>query len=55
MPADDIRRIAREFAAADGAAAYGRVGVSTHAFGTVCQWAVQLLNLLTGNLDRAAG
>ena len=55
IPAEEIRRITREFAAADGAAAYGRVGVSTHAFGTVCQWAVQLLNLLTGNLDRAGG
>jgi len=55
VPAEDIRRIAREFAAADGAVAYGRVGVSTHAFGTVCQWAVQLLNLLTGNLDRVGG
>jgi anaerobic selenocysteine-containing dehydrogenase len=53
--AEEIRRLTRDFAAADGAAAYGRVGVSTHAFGTVCQWAVQLLNLLTGNLDRAGG
>jgi anaerobic selenocysteine-containing dehydrogenase len=55
VPAAEIRRITREFAAADGAAAYGRVGVSTQAFGTVCQWAVQLLNLLTGNLDREGG
>ncbi len=55
LPAEDIRRITRDLAAADGAVAYGRVGVSTHAFGTVCQWAVQLLNLLTGNLDRAGG
>ncbi len=55
VAAEDIRRITREFAAADGAAAYGRVGVSTHPFGTVCQWAIQLLNLLTGNLDRAGG
>ncbi|WP_343061412.1 molybdopterin-dependent oxidoreductase [Nocardioides luti] len=55
VPAEEVRRVARDFAAADGAAAYGRVGVSTHAFGTVCQWAVQLLNLLTGNLDRAGG
>ncbi|MFC4786545.1 molybdopterin-dependent oxidoreductase [Nocardioides sp. MAHUQ-72] len=55
LAADDIRRITRDFAAADGAVAYGRVGVSTHAFGTVCQWAVQLLNLLTGNLDRVGG
>ncbi|WP_372727461.1 molybdopterin-dependent oxidoreductase [Nocardioides sp.] len=55
VPAAEIRRIVREFAAADGAVAYGRVGVSTHAFGSVCQWAVQLLNLLTGNLDREGG
>ncbi|GAB2880129.1 molybdopterin-dependent oxidoreductase [Nocardioides pacificus] len=55
VPAGEIRRIAREFAAAESAVAYGRIGVSTHAFGTVCQWAVQLLNLLTGNLDRVGG
>ncbi|GAA4367000.1 molybdopterin-dependent oxidoreductase [Nocardioides caricicola] len=55
VPAAEIRRITRDFAAADGAAAYGRVGVSMHPFGTVCQWAVQLLNLLTGNLDREGG
>jgi anaerobic selenocysteine-containing dehydrogenase len=53
--ADDIRRIAREFAAADGAAAYGRMGVSTNEFGTVCQWAIQVINLVTGNLDRVGG
>ena len=29
--------------------------MSTHPFGTVCQWAIQLLNLLTGNLDREGG
>ena len=35
--------------------AYGRIGVSTTAWGTVAQWAVQLLNLVTGNLDRVGG
>ncbi len=55
VPADEIRRIAREFAAADGAAAYSRMGVSTNTHGTVAQWAVQLLNLVTGNLDREGG
>ena len=39
----------------DGAVAYGRVGVSTHEFGSVCQWAVNLLNILTGNLDAVGG
>lgn len=55
VPAESIRRIAREFAAADGAAAYGRIGVSTAEFGTVCHWAIQLLNIVTGNLDRVGG
>ncbi|WP_260430966.1 molybdopterin-dependent oxidoreductase [Nocardioides sp. LS1] len=55
VPADVIRRITREFAAADGAAAYGRLGVSTHGFGSICQWAIQCLNLLTGNVDREGG
>jgi len=55
VPAETIRRITREYAAAHGAAAYGRIGVSTHEFGSVCQWAIQLLNLLTGNLDREGG
>jgi anaerobic selenocysteine-containing dehydrogenase len=55
IAADDLRRIAREFAAADGAVAYGRIGVSTTSFGTVAQWAIQLINLVTGNLDRAGG
>jgi anaerobic selenocysteine-containing dehydrogenase len=55
VPADEIRRITREFAAADGAAAYGRVGLSTQGFGSICQWAIQCLNLLTGNFDREGG
>jgi anaerobic selenocysteine-containing dehydrogenase len=55
VPADVVRRIAHEFGEADAAVAYGRVGVSTQEFGTVCQWAVNLLNILTGNLDRVGG
>ena len=55
VPAEEIRRITREFAAADGAAAYGRVGLSTQGFGSICQWAIQCLNILTGNFDREGG
>lgn len=55
VPADVIRRLAREIAAADGAAVYGRLGVSTQAFGTLCQWAIHAINILTGNLDRPGG
>lgn len=55
IDADVIRGIAREFAGAKAAAAYGRMGVSTQAWGSLCQWLIQLLNLVTGNLDREGG
>lgn len=50
-----IRRIAAEFAGAARAAAYGRIGVSTQQHGTLCHWLIQLLNIVTGNLDREGG
>ena len=53
VPAESIRQLARDFAAAERAVCYGRMGVSTQAFGTLCQWLVQLINLVTGNLDQA--
>src|SRR6266545_3410761 len=50
-----IRRLARELAAAPGAAVYGRTGTCTQEFGTIASWLVDVLNVLTGNLDRAGG
>lgn len=55
ISAEQIRQLARDFAAADKAVCYGRMGVSTQAFGTLCHWLVQLINLVTGNLDRVGG
>ncbi|VXC75642.1 Dehydrogenase [Pseudomonas sp. 8Z] len=55
VPTEHIRQLARDFATADKAVAYGRMGVSTQAFGTLCQWLLQIINLVTGNLDRAGG
>ncbi len=55
IPAEHIQTIARDFAAADGAACYGRMGVSVQAYGSLCQWLIQLINLATGNLDREGG
>ena len=52
---ETMERIAREFAAAESAVAYGRVGLSTQAFGGISQWLVYLLNIVTGNLDREGG
>src|SRR6266508_2814065 len=50
-----IRRLARELAAAPAAAVYGRTGTCTQEFGTVASWLVDVLNVLTGNLDRPGG
>ena len=55
VPAETIRQLARDFAAADKAVCYGRMGVSTQAFGTLCHWLIQLINLVTGNTDREGG
>ena len=55
IDAETIRRLAREFADAKCAVAYGRIGLSTQAYGSLCQWALNLLNILSGNLDRAGG
>ena len=55
LPAEEVRRLARELAAADAGVVYSRIGVSAGPWGTVCQWAVNCLNILTGNLDRVGG
>jgi anaerobic selenocysteine-containing dehydrogenase len=31
------------------------MGVSTQAYGTLCQWAIQVINVITGNLDKPGG
>jgi anaerobic selenocysteine-containing dehydrogenase len=55
IEADQIRELARDFAAAESAVCYGRVGLSTQEFGGVCQWLINVLNTVTGNLDRPGG
>ncbi|MFI1813516.1 molybdopterin oxidoreductase family protein [Streptomyces sp. NPDC020422] len=55
LDAGAIRTTARELAAAPTAAVYGRMGSSTVAYGTLGNWLVDVLNVLTGNLDRPGG
>ena len=42
-------------AAPSSAAVYGRIGTCTQEFGTLASWLVDVLNVLTGNLDREGG
>ncbi|NJC28042.1 molybdopterin oxidoreductase family protein [Neolewinella antarctica] len=55
VAAADIRRIAREYATTERAVLYGRMGLSTQAHGTLCNWLLVAINLVTGHLDRAGG
>jgi anaerobic selenocysteine-containing dehydrogenase len=55
IAAEEIRRMARELAGAPRSAVYGRIGTCTQEFGTLASWLVDVLNLLTGNLDREGG
>ncbi|TXS45727.1 molybdopterin oxidoreductase family protein [Streptomyces sp. uw30] len=55
VDAGTIRTLARELAAAPTAAVYGRIGSCTVPHGTLASWLVDVLNILTGNLDRPGG
>lgn len=55
VEAGTIRRLAREFAAAERGACYGRIGTTCQEFGSLASWAVDLLNVLGGKLDREGG
>src|SRR5215831_2639547 len=55
IDAGAIRDLARAFASAPSAVAYGRVGTSTQPFGGLCAWLIVALNAVTGNLDREGG
>ncbi len=55
IAAPEIRRLAREIAAAPAAALYGRIGTNTVAFGSLNAWLIDVVNILTGNLDRPGG
>jgi len=55
VDAEVIVRLARELTSAPTAAVYGRIGTCTAEFGTLAQWLVDVINVLTGNLDRPGG
>ena len=55
IDAATIRRIANELCNAKHAAVYGRIGTTTVSFGTTASWLVDVLNVVTGNLDKEGG
>jgi formate dehydrogenase len=55
VPAEVVRRLARDFANADSATAYGRCGTNRGRHGTLVAYLLDALNVVTGNLDRPGG
>ena len=55
VPAERIRRLAHEIAAAPTAAVYGRIGLCNQEFGTLASWLIDVVNILTANFDRPGG
>ncbi|MEZ5139129.1 MAG: molybdopterin oxidoreductase family protein [Acidimicrobiales bacterium] len=55
VPADTIRRLARDLAAAAPGALYGRIGLCNQEFGTLASWLVDVVNILTGDFDSPGG
>ncbi|MCH8326669.1 MAG: molybdopterin-dependent oxidoreductase, partial [Bacteroidetes bacterium] len=55
IPAKIIKQITYDFCKAKSAVCYGRVGVSTQEFGSLCQWLINVLNIVTGNMDKPGG
>jgi len=55
LPAERIRTLARELAAAPSAALHMSTGVNMGRQGTLAYWLLQMLSFVTGNLDRRGG
>lgn len=55
IPAQTIKDLTQQLANTDKAVMYGRMGVSVQEFGTVCQWAIQVINILIGAFDTVGG
>jgi anaerobic selenocysteine-containing dehydrogenase len=55
VDADVVRDLARSLATTERAVLYGRVGISTQEFGSLCAWLVLAINALTGHLDTVGG
>lgn len=55
IAAATIRRLAQDFSRDERAVCYGRIGTSIQPFGTLCTWLIDVINLVSGNMDRVGG
>ena len=50
-----IRDLTRTLARTERAAVYGRMGACTQEYGTLVNWLIDVVNILTGHLDELGG
>ena len=55
IPADILIGLARDFAKASKAICYGRMGICTQEYGGASAWLINVINIVTGNLDKVGG
>jgi anaerobic selenocysteine-containing dehydrogenase len=55
VPADVLRELVTAHAAADGAVLYASTGLNMGPHGTLAFWFLNVINAVSGNLDRAGG
>ncbi len=55
VPAERIRELARDMAAAEHGVFYGRIGLCNQEFGTLSSWLIDVVNILTGSFDVEGG
>jgi len=55
VPAQTLRALARQYADADGASLFCSTGVNQGGFGTLAFWILEVINAVSGNLDRKGG
>lgn len=55
VPADALRELVGAYLAADGAALYSSTGVNMGGSGALAFWLQEVINAITGNLDRPGG
>ena len=52
---EEIKNIANQLLNTSKSVVYGRMGVSVQAFGGVCHWLINCINILTNNMDSVGG